>query len=127
MQAIKNLVSGRTDEIQSGKEPVSGQTGAGTTSEPYDAGNTPGIVPLTYSHSIILNPSFMLTSVALLGSTSLGGSAPSESISGSSKTDVGSTLGGSTSGSGSTSTGGSENTCMVFPTFHEMGMDTDDA
>ncbi|KAI4129357.1 MAG: hypothetical protein LQ347_003815 [Umbilicaria vellea] len=42
MQALKNLVTGRSDETQSGQEPASGQTGAGTINEPYDAGNTTG-------------------------------------------------------------------------------------
>ena len=30
------------EETQSGTEPVSGETGAGTKEQPYDAGNAPG-------------------------------------------------------------------------------------
>ncbi|MCJ1299670.1 hypothetical protein MMC08_002463 [Hypocenomyce scalaris] len=92
MQAIKDLISGKTadtpdspDVTQSGREPASGQTGAGTTSEPYDAGNT-------------------------TGDSSIGGAAPSESTYGSSNTNTGSAFGGSTLGSDSSNTGGVENT-----------------
>ncbi|KAI9837290.1 MAG: hypothetical protein M1819_000364 [Sarea resinae] len=47
MESINNAASaaskaiwGDNTQSQSGQEPVSGQTGAGTTNEPYDAGNT---------------------------------------------------------------------------------------
>ncbi|MCJ1259146.1 hypothetical protein MMC24_006981 [Lignoscripta atroalba] len=43
MQSIKNAVfGGSSDTTQSGQEPVSGQTGSGTTSQPYDGGNVGG-------------------------------------------------------------------------------------
>ena len=41
MQTIKNAVFG-TSEPKAGEEPVSGETGTGTASEPYDAGNALG-------------------------------------------------------------------------------------
>ena len=41
MQSIKNAVGLGTDE-QQGREPVNGETGAGTTGEPYDQGNSGG-------------------------------------------------------------------------------------
>lgn len=67
MQAIKNFVTGRTDETetQSGKEPVSGQTGAGTTNEPYDAGNTTGTLTSTCTQPTIVILSAMLRFVAI--------------------------------------------------------------
>ncbi|MCJ1283983.1 hypothetical protein MMC26_003314 [Xylographa opegraphella] len=39
---IKGFVSNNGNQTQSGSEPVSGQTGSGTTGQPYDAGNTSG-------------------------------------------------------------------------------------
>ncbi|MCJ1433200.1 hypothetical protein MMC27_002559 [Xylographa pallens] len=39
---IKGFVSSSGNQPQSGSEPVSGQTGSGTTDQPYDAGNTTG-------------------------------------------------------------------------------------
>jgi hypothetical protein len=45
MDAIKNVVNSASNAIfgnsteQSGNEPISGQTGAGTVDEPYDMGN----------------------------------------------------------------------------------------
>jgi len=40
--AAKGYVSGSGSQTQSGSEPVSGQTGSGTTEQPYDTGNTTG-------------------------------------------------------------------------------------
>lgn len=40
-QAASNLM-GSGNTTQSGQEPVSGQTGAGTVNEPYDQGNQYG-------------------------------------------------------------------------------------
>ncbi|MCJ1401602.1 hypothetical protein MMC11_004818 [Xylographa trunciseda] len=42
INAAKGYVSGSGSQTQSGSEPVSGQTGSGTTEQPYDAGNTTG-------------------------------------------------------------------------------------
>ncbi|MCJ1389457.1 hypothetical protein MMC18_002314 [Xylographa bjoerkii] len=42
INAAKGYVSGSGNQTQSGSEPVSGQTGSGTTEQPYDAGNTTG-------------------------------------------------------------------------------------
>ncbi len=48
MESITNAASAASKAVfggssgQSGQEPVSGQTGRGTASEPYDAGNTMG-------------------------------------------------------------------------------------
>lgn len=42
--AASKAVFGDSSSSQSGQEPVSGQTGRGTASEPYDAGNTTGNV-----------------------------------------------------------------------------------
>lgn len=50
MESINNAASAASRAVfggssgQSGQEPVSGQTGRGTASEPYDAGNTMGKV-----------------------------------------------------------------------------------
>ena len=41
MQTIKNAVFG-SSEPKAGEEPVSGETGTGTATEPYDAGNIAG-------------------------------------------------------------------------------------
>ncbi|MCJ1379984.1 hypothetical protein MMC17_003087 [Xylographa soralifera] len=40
--SIKGFVASSGNQTQSGSEPVSGQTGSGTTDQPYDAGNTTG-------------------------------------------------------------------------------------
>ena len=42
MEAIKNAIGSGSSQVQSGQEPISGQTGRGTASEPYDAGNATG-------------------------------------------------------------------------------------
>lgn len=42
MEAIKNAVGLGSSQVQSGQEPVSGETGRGTISDPYDAGNATG-------------------------------------------------------------------------------------
>ena len=50
MESITNAANAASKAVfggstgQSGQEPVSGQTGRGTASEPYDAGNTMGNV-----------------------------------------------------------------------------------
>jgi hypothetical protein len=41
MQSIKNAIGLGTEE-QQGREPVNGETGAGTAGEPYDQGNSGG-------------------------------------------------------------------------------------
>jgi hypothetical protein len=41
MQSIKNAI-GLGAEEQQGREPVNGETGAGTAGEPYDQGNSGG-------------------------------------------------------------------------------------
>jgi hypothetical protein len=41
MESIKNAV-GLGTEKQQGREPVNGETGAGTAGEPYDQGNSGG-------------------------------------------------------------------------------------
>lgn len=41
MDAVKNVV-GLGQKTQEGQEPVSGQQGAGTAGEPFDAGNKEG-------------------------------------------------------------------------------------
>ena len=42
MEAIKNALGFGATTTQTGVEPVSGKTGAGTATEPYDAGNAEG-------------------------------------------------------------------------------------
>ncbi|KAL8741097.1 MAG: hypothetical protein Q9190_006262 [Brigantiaea leucoxantha] len=42
MEAIKSALGYGTPTTQSGEEPASGETGKGTTGDPYDSGNTPG-------------------------------------------------------------------------------------
>jgi len=42
MESIKNAIGLGSGQVQSGQEPVSGETGSGTVSEPYDAGNATG-------------------------------------------------------------------------------------
>jgi hypothetical protein len=44
MESIKNAVGLGTDkqEQKQGREPVNGETGAGTAGEPYDQGNSGG-------------------------------------------------------------------------------------
>jgi hypothetical protein len=48
METVNNVVNAASKAIwgnptaQSGEEPVSGQTGAGTVNEPYDKGNVEG-------------------------------------------------------------------------------------
>ena len=49
MDALRNAMG---YGAQSGQEPLSGQTGQGTASEPYDAGNVAGIL----LYSPILHP-----------------------------------------------------------------------
>ncbi len=46
-KAAANL-NQRTEELKSGQEPVSGEQGAGTASEPFDQGNSEGA---SYSHA----------------------------------------------------------------------------
>ena len=60
MQSIKNAVFG-SSEPKAGEEPVSGETGTGTATEPYDAGNatgesTPIIAP--WGSKILLRDTF---------------------------------------------------------------------
>jgi hypothetical protein len=47
MQSIKNAI-GLGAEEQQGREPVNGETGAGTAGEPYDRGNSGGTSSLRY-------------------------------------------------------------------------------
>ena len=42
MEAIKNAIGLGSNQVQSGQEPVSGETGSGTAVEPYDGGNADG-------------------------------------------------------------------------------------
>ena len=42
MEAIKNAIGLGSSQVQSGQEPVSGETGSGTASKPYDGGNANG-------------------------------------------------------------------------------------
>lgn len=42
MEAIKNAIGLGSSQVQSGQEPISGVTGSGTASEPYDGGNATG-------------------------------------------------------------------------------------
>lgn len=42
METIKSVLGYGSVESQSGEEPLSGQTGAGTAAEPYDGGNATG-------------------------------------------------------------------------------------
>lgn len=60
--AASHAVWGEEDEERkSGEEPVSGETGQGTATDPYDAGNMEGMGSLSYFISAlhILKPKLM--------------------------------------------------------------------